>query len=114
MDTPNNMAADSGATVKKKPAATPAAKYKGMISKTAPSDDGTQPNGNGPLMVQKADGSVGEWGNPVQPPVTPAAPSKKKPLMSDKANGTSDAYYPANGQQQKPAVPTIKKSSNYF
>lgn len=114
MDTPTNMPADSGGTAKKKPVATPATKYKGMVNKTAPSDDGTQTNGQGLLMVQKDDGSVGPWGNPVKPPAPALPPAKKKQVMSDKAAGNSTMYYPANSQQTKPAAPTVNKSANYF
>lgn len=88
---------------------TPAGRYKAMVKPQTPvAKQDTLP------WVQKADGSVGPWGNdPNKPASPPPAPLNGQPKMSDKANGTSSTYYSANSQQQKPAVPIIKKSPNY-
>lgn len=97
---------DDTKTVKKK---TPVANYKSMTRDTTQA-----PSPTNPIMVQKKDGSVGQWGNDLNAP-QPATPAgAPKPGMSDKATGKSNAYYPANGQQSSPAVPAKKKSANYF
>lgn len=67
-----------------------------------------------PFLVEKKDGSIGQWGNdlPDDAQATPIA--KKKSLLSDKARGLSNSYYPARGQQQGPDVPVQKKSNNIY
>lgn len=92
-------------------------KYKAMIKKpelqklAADTTQALSPKN--PLMVEKADGSVGQWGNPVPPSKAPTPPVKKQLLMSDKARGLSSNYYPARDQQQGPAIKTIKPSFRY-
>lgn len=81
---------------KKKPS--PAAGYKAMVKKPSQlAADTTKPlSPSNPLMVQKADGSVSQWGNPLPDPKnTPPTPPKQL-KMSDKANGNSSTYYRAN------------------
>lgn len=69
---------------------------------------------NGKFMVGKADGSTGQWGNPVGTsqaiPVFPGAPVIQ---TSDKATGLSNTYYPARNQQTSKSVPTQYPSSRY-
>lgn len=73
-------------TVKKKP--TPVGKYKSMVKPAAA--DTSQ------LMVQKADGSIGPWGNDITPPKKPATQTTGAPQLSDKAKGYSNNYYTPN------------------
>lgn len=47
----------------------------------------------------------GGWASKDGKPVTGTIPLQPTPPMSDKAKGTSSNYYPANGQQQRPALP---------
>lgn len=85
---------------------TPVSKYKAMVK-----PDTTQQ----PMLVQKADGTIGPWGNPLNAPQKQIPlPATTNPLpLSDKARGLSNSYYPANQQQQGAAIPSLKKSSNY-
>lgn len=79
----------AGGTVtpgKKKPS--PVGKYKSMVKPAAA--DTSQ------LMVEKADGSTGPWGNPIKPATTPAIKTKAAPDLSDKAKGYSNNYYSPN------------------
>lgn len=95
----DNTIGGTGGDPKKKTKSQPA-KYKQMV---APSDSTK-------LMVEKADGSIGEWGNPIKPTAAPAAASPQKPQMSDKASGLSNTYYPANSVQRGKSIPTQKRS----
>lgn len=90
------MPPGGGDPKKKKP--NPADNYKRMVA---------QPD-TAKLMVEKADGSIGEWGNDIPSPPPTLNPPKKKIPLSDKASGLSNTYYPANGQQTGPAIPTKK------
>lgn len=62
-----------------------------------------------PLMVEKRDGSIGQWGNPL----TPDSPNPYIPIpnmqLSDKARGFSNTYYPA-GNRTTPTPNTIHRS----
>lgn len=67
-----------------------------------------------PLMVEKADGSIGQWGNPLIP-TNPnyIIPTPQIPL-SEKAKGNSDLYYPANNVRQGADIPTQYRSANFY
>jgi len=86
-DAPDGGTPTGGTPAKKK--ATPAGKYKAMVKK--PAQDTTQM-----LMVEKADGSVGPWGNDIPPAKKQQPPTKPAPKLSDKALGYSSNYYPPN------------------
>jgi len=97
---------------------TPAANYKAMKGKTNPmlgaGADPTKPvSATNPLMVQKADGSVGQWGNSLTTPTAPIAPVKKQIPLSDKAKGLSSQYFTPAGRQGPP-VPGQKPSANFY
>lgn len=87
-DAPDGGTPTGGTAGKKK--ATPAGKYKAMVGKASPDSVQT------PLMVEKADGSVGQWGNDIPPAKKPAVQTKGAPQMSDKAKGYSSNYYTPN------------------
>lgn len=72
-----------------------AAKYKAMVKKAPATPDpaDSQPTS---LMVQKADGSIGPWGNDTVPAKKPVPQTKSAPVMSDKARGYSNTYYTPN------------------
>lgn len=96
MDTDDKMGT-SGPPVKKKPS--PAGAYKAMVKKPQQAAaDTTKPlSPTNPLMVEKKDGSIGQWGNPLPPDKPAVAPPAKKQLeLSDKAKGYSNTYYRAN------------------
>lgn len=85
-----------GPPAKKKPTA--AGSYKTMVKKPSQlAADTTKPlSPTNPLMVEKADGSIGQWGNPLPPNNPSPTPAKRQLKMSDKANGNSSTYYRAN------------------
>lgn len=66
-----------------------------------------------PLMVEKADGSVGQWGNDLKIPKTIIPAIKKTTPLSDKARGLSNTYDDPRGQRQGAEVPVQKKSANF-
>lgn len=70
---------------------------------------------NNPLMVQKADGSIAQWGNPIPPtPVpTPISQGGKPPIVpSDKAKGSASDYYSSRDSRQGKEVPSIPHPNN--
>lgn len=69
------------------------AKYKAMVKKTPATPTDGQPTS---LMVEKADGSIGPWGNDTLPAKKPVPQTKSTPAMSDKARGYSNTYYTPN------------------
>lgn len=87
-DAPVGGTPSGGGAVKKR--ATPAGKYKAMVKKA--SADTVQT----PLMVEKADGSIGPWGNDIKPSKNYAGQTKPPLDMSDKAKGYSSNYYTPN------------------
>lgn len=87
-DAPDGGTPAGGGAVKKR--ATPVGKYKAMVKK--PTADTVQT----PLMVQKADGTVGPWGNDIKPGKNYGGQTKPGLDMSDKAKGYSSTYYTPN------------------
>lgn len=87
-----------GAPPKKKP--NPAANYKKMVApapgQAMAADTSQAPSPTNPIMVEKADGTVGQWGNDIPLPKKTPPPMKKQLPLSDKAKGTSNSYYPPN------------------
>jgi hypothetical protein len=70
---------------------------------------------NGKFMVEKADGSIGQWGNPVTQGTDQVNPVTVPPIqLSDKAVGKASYYTPARNVQTSPAVATIKSPSFKF
>lgn len=93
------------------------AKYKKMVKKSPLQSSAADPtkelSPTNPLMVEKADGTVAQWGNALKPDQAKLPPFKMKPKQSDKANGTDNTYNPARGQQSGPSPQTIKPSFKY-
>lgn len=87
MDTPTTATDSTGSDPKKKKV-TPAGKYKAMV---APADTTQQP-----LMVEKADGTIGQWGNDPNAPKKKVVQTKPQLNLSDKAKGYSNSYYSPN------------------
>jgi hypothetical protein len=92
---PTSTTPDGGTPTGGTPATKKAAKYKAMVKK-APVNDGDADNQPTSLMVQKADGSIGPWGNDTVPAKKPVPQTKSAPQMSDKARGYSNTYYTPN------------------
>jgi hypothetical protein len=90
---------------------TAVAKYKKMKQPVA---DSTELSPSHPLMVEKKDGSIGQWGNPLTDETPAKPPVKKMPVMSDKARSLSNTYSTARDNPTGPAIPSQKKSNNYF
>lgn len=92
-------------------------KYRSMVKKTPvqglAADPTKEPSPTNPIMVEKADGSIAQWGNDLKPSKPPVPPVKKQILMSDKANGNDNNYSSPRNQQQGKDVPTIKPSAKY-
>jgi hypothetical protein len=66
-----------------------------------------------PFLVEKADGTIGQWGNPIIPTPPPAVPIVPPIPISDKARGYGDAYFPPNQQMQGKSVPTQYPSRRF-
>lgn len=68
---------------------------------------------NGKIMVEKKDGSVGEWGNDIPNTNQSTVTSNILKRLSDKALGKDNTYNSVRDQRQSKTPNTIKPSSQY-
>lgn len=60
-----------------------------------------------PLLVEKRNGTIAQWGNPILPNTTPTMQGAPVILPSDKALGQSSMYYPSNMNRTTPTPAVI-------